>query len=116
MFNIKASLFGGYSIKLPAYAGTSKKRVNGTLPSEMGLWASLRYFSVGNNYLSGSLPSEIGLWTNMTALFDSRVVLPGAKMGANTSQTKSCTNILVLLYTVREAIGEATPSGRHCSY
>jgi Leucine-rich repeat (LRR) protein len=40
--------------------------LQGSLPTEIGLWTNLETFNVSSCDVTGELPSEIGLWTHLT--------------------------------------------------
>jgi hypothetical protein len=39
--------------------------LQGSIPADVGLWTSLRGFSIYDNQVGGTLPSSIGKWTNL---------------------------------------------------
>jgi len=47
----------------------AEMKLTGTLPTELGLWTNMWIMNLYNNALTGTLPSEIGLLTGMEELY-----------------------------------------------
>jgi Leucine-rich repeat (LRR) protein len=63
-----ASIIGGLPSSSLQSFNARNNEITGSIPNEIGQYASLLYFSIGNNDLFGTLPNELGQLTNL-ALF-----------------------------------------------
>mgnify|MGYP005841617831 CR=1 FL=1 len=53
---------------LMLHASFENNQFSGSLPSEIGYWTGLSYFTIHNNILTGPIPSEIGTFQSLGTL------------------------------------------------